>query len=185
MQAWKSRPDMAKTRFRNLFRGAKLSSRRPEPKQATQSSPPAKAEQRQLFAEPAPVAEAEVPARASEPAPTVPDAPPSAAQTEMPTKPEPAVERTVGEYASEACSCANRAVLNKPKRCCPKLSSGLPPSLVRESNGRCSHMPTTTGRKPSDVGSSFAPSSRTRRQHTRLAPQGCASWTSMRKLRLC
>src|SRR4051812_43394503 len=102
MQAWKSRPDMAKTRFRNLFRGAKLSSRRPEPKQATQSSPPAKAEQRQLFAEPAPVAEAEVPARASEPAPTVPDAPPSAAQTEMPTKPEPAVERTVGEYASEA-----------------------------------------------------------------------------------
>src|SRR3954467_9839953 len=102
MQAWKSRPDMAKTRFRNLFRGAKLSSRRPEPKQATQSSPPAKAEQRQLFAEPASVAEAEVPARASEPVPTVPDAPPSGAQTETPTKPEPAVERTVGEYASEA-----------------------------------------------------------------------------------
>ena len=94
---------MAKTRFRNLFRGAKLSSRRPEPEQATQSSPPAKAEQRQLFAEPASVAEAEVPARASEPVPTVPDAP------------------------------------------------------------------------PSGVGSSFAQSFRTTRQHTRSAPQGCAS----------
>src|SRR3954471_22091423 len=73
------------------------------------------------------------------------------------------------------CSCANRVVFKKPKRCCPKLSSGFPPSLVRASNGRFWPMPAATGGKPSGVGSSFAQSFRTTRQHTRSAPQGCAS----------
>jgi tetratricopeptide (TPR) repeat protein len=92
---------MAKIPFRNLFRGAKPSSRRSELEQTTRSflSGP---QQQQLFPEPAPIPEAGSPALTSEPVPTVPESPKAAAAAPSAAWLAPTDERSVGEYASEA-----------------------------------------------------------------------------------